>query len=56
MPGDKALQHKGVALADGVDALTDVVLFHHTRLACVDDLGLRWGYKEWGGLDERHQG
>lgn len=42
VPGDKALQHQGVALPDGVDALADVVLFHHTRLARVDDLGLGW--------------
>lgn len=46
MPGDKALQHEGVTLVDGVDTLTDVVLFHHTCLAYVDDLGLGWGCKE----------
>lgn len=48
MPGDKALQHEGVPLPDGVDALTDVVLLHHTRLACVDDLSLGGSWRERG--------
>lgn len=46
VPGDKALQHKGVPLPDGVDALADVVLFDHTRLACMYDLRLGWGWQE----------
>ena len=48
VPGDQALQHQGVPLPDGVDALTDVVLFHHTRLARVHDLSLGWSWRETG--------
>lgn len=57
VPGDKALQHKGVPLPDGVDTLADVVLFHHTRLARVHYLGLGWSWqRRGGGLDKTHQG
>ena len=48
MPSDEALQHEGVPLPDGVDALADVVLFHHTRLARVHDLSLGWSWREMG--------
>lgn len=46
VPSDEALQHQGVPLPDGVDALTDVVLFHHTCLARVHDLSLGWSWRE----------
>lgn len=52
VPGDQALQHQGVPLPDGVDALADVVLFHHTRLACVYDLSLGWSWRERGRFRE----
>lgn len=42
VPGDKALQHEGVPLPDGIDTFADVVLFHHTCLAGVYDLSLGW--------------
>lgn len=48
VPGDKALQHEGVPLPDGVDALTDVVLLYHTRLACMDNLSLGGSWGERG--------
>lgn len=56
VPGDKALQHEGVALPDGVDALTDVVLLHHARLARMHNLGLSWSWQRAGGLDKGCQG
>lgn len=58
VPGDEALQHEGVPLPDGVDTLTDVVLLHHTRLACMDNLSLggSWKWGEGTGLGKRRQG
>lgn len=43
---DQALQHQGVALPDGVDPLTDVILLYHTGLSRVHDLGLGWSFGE----------
>lgn len=56
VPCDKALQHKGVPLPDGVDALTDVVLFDHTCLACVHDLGLGWSWQRGGRFRQEELG